>query len=436
MEFIKQYWKKALFAILLLSLFIPLTVKTFNLFSEEPLGGVTIETEKPILNDSTWFQGLYQEQQEKYINENMGMHNTLIRLNNQINFSLYKKTSAKKVVIGKENYIFENNYISATTGADFVGNDKINSLTNQAKECQDILDNMSIKLLFVFAPGKATYFSEYIPDQFLTDDNNITTNYHELVESCQTKGLNFIDFNSWFLKMKDTTSYPLFPKAGIHWTTYGMYLSADSIIKKIESDISKDIPELLLSDIEISEEQRGNEYDLGNLLNLLYPIKTYELAYPKFGYKQTDRYRPKVLVIGDSFYWSLYYSGIPSNIFNCLEFWYYSSKYYNDGTDKPQAEVKDIDILSEISKFEYIIILQTDGGLNNFGFGFFNKIIKAQNNPDKTSDIQEYIDKISNDPKWMIQIKEKAKQRRISVEEMIEIDAEYMYNQDNEISTQ
>jgi len=429
MDFIKRYWKKFLFAVLFICLFVPLLVKSLNLVNEQPLGGVTYKIDKPILTDSTWFNGEFQILAERYINENIGLRGTVIRINNQIDFTFYKKTGAEKVVIGKDNYLYENNYIDAYLGTDYIGDEKINSLSNQAKKCEEILEDMSIKLLFVFAPGKASFYPEYITENYPKLEKSTKTNYKEFKKSLQSNNLNYIDFNSWFINMKDTSTYPLFPKAGIHWSYYGMYLCADSLIKKVEKDINKDLPELSLENLEISSEQRHTEYDLGNLMNLYYPIKTYDLAYPSYSYNKEGKYRPNVLVVGDSFYWNMYYSGIPGNVFNGLNFFYYNSKYFNDGTDKYKAEIKNLDFLEEISKYEYIIILQTDGGLNNFGFGFFNKLLSVTNMVDLSPEVKEIIQNIKNDQNWMMHIEQKAKERGISVDEMLVIDAEYMLSQ-------
>ncbi|PLX07482.1 MAG: hypothetical protein C0596_11155 [Marinilabiliales bacterium] len=282
MDFIKRYWKKLLFAVLFICLFVPLLVKSLNLVNEQPLGGVTYKIDKPILTDSTWFNGEFQILAERYINENIGLRGTVIRINNQIDFTFYKKTGAEKVVIGKDNYLYENNYIDAYLGTDYIGDEKINSLSNQAKKCEEIMEDMSIKLLFVFAPGKASFYPEYIPENYPKLEKSTKTNYKEFKKSLQSNNLNYIDFNSWFINMKDTSTYPLFHKAGIHWSYYGMYLCADSLIKKVEKDINKDLPELSLENLEISSEQRHTEYDLGNLMNLYYPIKTYDLAYPSY----------------------------------------------------------------------------------------------------------------------------------------------------------
>jgi hypothetical protein len=113
-----------------------------------------------------------------------------------------------------------------------------------------------------------------------------------------------------------------------------------------------------------------------------------------------------------------------------LEFYYYNSKYYNDGTSNPKSEVGNIEYFKEISKYEYIIILQTDGGLNNFGFGVFDKIINSYSYGEISPGVQKYIDAIKKDAKWLQHIKEKAKQRGKSLDEMILLDAKYMYEQE------
>lgn len=422
--------KYFLFAFFLALIFLPFIVKTLNLFNEKPLGGAWIPAEKPIFTDSTWFSGEFQQQREKYLNENIGLYKTLVRLNNQLKFSLYKKVNAEKVVVGKKNYLFEENYIFATLGKDFVGEEKLKELVEKFKRAQLILEEYNIKILYVFAPGKATFFREFIPEKYYREGVNPITNYGTLVKLLNENKIDYIDFNKYFLEIKNKSPYPLFPKAGIHWSTYGMYIAADSIIKKVEKDLGKDLPDIMVNEIEISEEQRNPEYDLGDLINILFPIKTYPLGYPKFSYKKENKYRPRVLVVGDSFYWNIYYSGIASNVFNGLDFYYYNSKYYNDGTSNPKSEVGNIEYFKEISKYEYIIILQTDGGLNNFGFGVFDKIINSYSYGEISPGVQKYIDAIKKDAKWLQHIKEKAKQRGKSLDEMILLDAKYMYEQE------
>src|SRR6478609_5160143 len=82
--------------------------------------------EKPVYNDfnfESWFNGEYQEQVEKYVNESFGFRSFFVRINNQIDYSLYNKLHASAVVMGKEQCLYEIDYIRAYCGTDFVGKD-------------------------------------------------------------------------------------------------------------------------------------------------------------------------------------------------------------------------------------------------------------------------------------------------------------------------
>lgn len=415
-----------LFAVFMIALCIPAIHNLVGVLNPKPLHGAFVPAENPEFSIQNWMSGEFQDKAETFLNENLALKPFFVRLNNQIDYSFFSLTNAEDVVIGKNSYLFEENYIDAYTGRDFVGVEKIELFINQFLEAKRILNDRGVELIFVFAPGKATFFPEYIPDKYL-DDISEKTNYGLLSERLSELNAGILDFNRWFVEMKDTVSYPLFPKAGIHWSYYGMYLVADSIVKEIEARLNLDLPDMYLADLEIDKEQRHADYDLGDLMNLLFKIPAYEMAYPVVGYQHENKTRPSVLAIGDSFYWNIYYSGIPANVFESLEFWYYNSSYYNDGTDVPAAVVRDLDFASEVFTKDVILVIQTDGGLDNFGFGFFNDVILNED----SSVLEYYKNRIRNSPEWMEHIKEKAIENDISVEEMLTIDAKYIMQEEN-----
>jgi hypothetical protein len=421
---------RVIFVFFIAILLLPVLQDSFHIFKIRPLSGAFEILDKPELNHKNWWFGEFQDKFTAYKAQNMEIRPLLVRVNNQFDFSLFNKSNATKVVVGKHNYLFEDNYIDAYIGNDYIGINEIKKRLNRATRVQQILKSTGVDLVFVFLPGKATFFSEYIPERYIKAMQD-STNYDVFVKECKNSGLNYIDFNEWFLNIKDTVSYPLYPKCGIHWSYYGMYLVADSITNYLNDNLNNNLPEVKLLSVDVSEEQKGTDYDIGHTLNLMFPIKTYPMPYPNIGYNSNGKTKPDVLVVGDSYYWNLYYSGIPENVFKELDFWYYNHNIHNDGTSKVANTTDNIDYKANIIKRDVILVMQTDGGLNNFGLGFFEKAEQNLNADAYNLRLEYYKNKILNDSEWQNHIREKAVNQGISFEEMLERDARYMVQQED-----
>lgn len=206
--------------------------QVFEFKALEPLKGTVNNPEDATFSKKDWIDGTYQEKKELYINSMFGFRSFCIRLNNQIAFNFFNKAKANGVIVGKENYLYEESYINAYTGKDFLGEDSISHTLNRLKFISDTLSRLNKQLIIVFAAGKASYFPEYIPDKYLPILEK--TNYKSLSDGAKKLGLNVIDFNKWFVENKNKSKYPLYPLQGVHWSTYGTTLAADSLIRKIE----------------------------------------------------------------------------------------------------------------------------------------------------------------------------------------------------------
>ena len=62
-------------------------------------------------------------------------------------------------IVGKDNYLYEESYIKAYLGDDFIGEKKIFNTAQKLKAVQDTLKSNHIDLIVVLAPGKGTFFS-------------------------------------------------------------------------------------------------------------------------------------------------------------------------------------------------------------------------------------------------------------------------------------
>ena len=155
---------KILFLGLGLLLLIPLVQQLTAIVEINPLKGAITELEKPGFSINKWFQGEYQTEAESYLNEKFGFRNSFIRLNNQIAYSLFNKAKAYGVIIGKEDYLYEEKYINAYYGSDFVGKNHIDSVLFKVHFLQQVLKKKNIDLILIFNPGKASYYPQFIPD--------------------------------------------------------------------------------------------------------------------------------------------------------------------------------------------------------------------------------------------------------------------------------
>ena len=309
----------------------------------------------------------------------------------------------------------------------------------------DTLEAKGIDLIVLLAPGKASFYPEYIPEHY-NPEHKATNNYEVYRKEIMQANIHLLDFNKWFRDMKANSDYPLFPKTGIHWSMYGEMLSIDSIIKYINTiHTDNKIPELLIRDIETSaNKMKGTDDDIEKGMNLLFNIKDLQMGYPQIEIQNdTSASPPKVLTVADSYYWSMFNWGLSKKAFNHGQFWYYNKQIFPESYKKP-LNVIDINIREEVEKNDVVLLLFTDANLHRFAFGFIDQLYDSYFKSDKNSvslkdkkeeRIQLYIHAIKGTPEWIESIKKKAQERKISLSEAIRKNAEYMVWRENNENT-
>ncbi len=426
-----------LFILLITLLVLPAIQQYTGFIPEKPLKGAIVTPQRPELSVKSWFNDSFQEKYDDYLEQGIGFRPTLIRVNNQIAFSLFDTALANSVIIGKKNYLYELNYIKAYEGTDFVGNVQIGDQVNKAKFLQDKLESMGKHFLIIFAPGKASFFPEYIPDKYRQPKRGIT-NYETYITDCSAKGVRYIDFNRWFVSMKDTSRYPLYSRTGIHWSLYGVALAVDSLVKYMEQTANIDMVDFGWDGIELSDDPRDTDNDISEGMNLLFPIRTGKLAYPNIRFNDSPaKKRPDVLVIGDSYYWNIMGSGISARLFDDNNFWFYNQEAHNPQWSAPK-QVSSLNIREEIEKQDFVILISTEANLFKFPFGFLDEAVKAYTNPTaaekmtpaaREDKIREIMDGIRKDMKYSAMIRDKASKKKVSFEQMLRLDAEWIFDQ-------
>lgn len=419
--------QKVIFYIILLILILPLIQMQFKIFNKNELKGAITKIERPEFSLETWFNEVYQNNYEKYVNQNFGGRNRLIRINNQIAFSIYKIAKANGVIIGKDNYLFESNYIKAYYGDDFVGKKKIENNIIKLKEIQDTLNHYNTKILVILAAGKGSFYHEYIPDKFKKPKTLTNMEFYE--ETLEKYNIDHIDFNSFFQSAKDTSRYPLYPKTGIHWSVFGVHYVIDSISKYIEKNSNIDLPDMQWNNIDLTDDYLYTDVDIEEGMNLLFSLSNFPMAYPDVKVNSKNKVKPKLITISDSFFWKMFSSGLAGKYFSDIQFWFY---YKENHSNKPMIELTSVDKKKEIENTDIIILLATEATLPGFAWGFIDETYETYygDYDEITLDqkISKYIDMIQKNKKWYDLIIEKAEKKGIPVDSMLYLDALYMIN--------
>lgn len=414
-------------------LFVPLIQELTHFKTYEgKLNGAFVEEKDISFDWPAWFSADYQAQKDKYVKENFGFHNYYVRLICQVNFNLFKKAHVVYVVVGKDNYLYETAYIDSYYGRDFVGKEKITSQLEKLKRVQDTLEKSNKLLLIVYAAGKASFYPEYIPDDYKTIPG--LSNYTYYVQKSKELKLNHIDFNDYFKSQKHKSKYALYPQYGIHWSDYASIIAFDSLTKYVETKTKVNLPDLQISSVEVSDSLRNTDNDALQSLNLLFEPPTFKMAYPNWvvKYDSTKHRKPKLLVISDSFWWYIYSTGAPDNVFGPSQFWYYNHEIYPESFSSPLF-VSQIDYASKIKDADVIVLMHTEATLHKFGDGFVEMCHDLFFKSSQwKQEIQIMKGKIRGTKTWFDSVVDKASKRGISTDSMLTLDAIYMLEQEKQ----
>ena len=356
----KTTYDVLLFALLMTFLFVPLIQETTHVFPTKPLKGAVEPTPKPELTFDSYRSNTYQAQMEKYASENFGLREPVIRLYNQYIWSAYNKTYCHFITPGKKGYLFYTLAVNEHYGTELPKHYKSNeeaikdaeSELRQMNKLRHVLKDYGIEFLAFMAPDKPEIYPEYLPRR----DADTTTVHLTEYFSRRMKELDFpfINMTDWFVSMKDTVPFPLFPKTDSHWrysATYGY----DSLFRFINAlDGEAKFPTLHIGPPVAYESDKleGDE----ETLNLLFRIRGDKTKYKSDIIVETDstQRKPKVLFVGDSFIWSMAEFLPAPKILADREVWFYNNTAFV-GFDNKKENVKDIDRLSHILNADYVV---------------------------------------------------------------------------------
>lgn len=369
--------QKILIIVVMLLLNAPWLCDALGLKEPHPLHGESTKLPFPDLSiDSIW-NGDFQFGMDEYLRTNFLLRGLAIRTRNQLDYTFFVQTHARSVLLGKEGYLFEENYINAALGIDALSEQKV---SERVGDLDALADSLDIPVFVVLAPGKASYYMEYIPDVYFNSDSlNLNNNYNLWRDYVNmSKSLHLVDLHAHFNDLED-----VFPKNGIHWCEWAQVDGFNIINDHLSSHLLEGLQpaKFVIDSSYRSSSMEGTDEDIERGLNLWQNIDDVETTYYKTSWEDRgDALKPKVLIVGDSYAWGVVNRGVLSHSYMDGEFWYYNQvvhgpKYLEteDFGGKP-FEVHDVhnnsDLIYALNNFDAIVLLSTDANLHVFPFEF------------------------------------------------------------------
>lgn len=392
-------------------------------------GGVSkktlVNTLEP-LNAASFSNSSFQVSFASYVNDQIGFFAFFVQLHNQLEYSLFGNIYTGDIVAGKEDYLFEQPYIDAYYGKDFLGINKIEKFGTTFKALQDSLAVRGKFIMMGMATGKAFFYPEYLPSQKVRD----STNHEYFLEEFKARGINHINFLPMFQKLKERYGDLLFPKYGIHWSHFSNFFVADTLVKYIETQTGWDLPNIQLKALNFSDEPLYYDNDISGSLNLFKEPKPDSMAYPDFQWEpKINKDTKKILIIGDSFGWELVERmRLGQDCFESMEFWYYNLTCYTtdsrlNHSDELPYLVRHRDLRAILDQYDAFLIIANEPNVASRGFKFPKQMLSTLQDPNYQPDflLDFFIEEqIKNKRSWRKQMEEMAIENGISYEEMMD----------------
>lgn len=300
------------------------------------------------------------------------------------------------------------------------------------KHCKQHSRKKNKSLILVVAPGKASFYPEYLPDSVKINTDAVT-NYSLYTHALSENNVSYIDLKQFLLSKKKEVNYPLFPRNGTHWSGYAVTLVMDTLAKFIEQESTVDLIDFKSGKGLVTDhDMRFTDDDIGKAINLLVPLKNWPMYYPNIVFeKNTAKKKPGILSIGDSFnqsFWGFY--PYFSELFNeKSRYWYYNKVIgWPDSLQSKYIDVHNLNLYDEIMQRDIIMIVTTEQNLKTFGFGFVHEALPMmdENYSDFQKKREEVILRIKSDPKWLLAVEAKAKEKGVPLDVMLKRDAEWV----------
>ncbi|MBQ6602330.1 MAG: hypothetical protein IJH99_02875 [Eubacterium sp.] len=230
----------------------------------------------------------FSGQFEAFFNDRLPFRNSLIRLYNTVDFSLFGISGNEDVVVGKHDWLFyakkeDGDPMRSYRGEDMNSDAELAQIADALTAARDELASMNIEFVVFLMPNKERIYFEEMPDGtgLPAKDYGTSQLVRYLKENTDLRVVYVYD-----TLMAEKTAHPerlLYYKTDTHWNEAGGYAGARVLL----SELGVDMPPL--SALTITEKQDVPEGlgDLADMMNLPY-LKSRDRHYELSGWGEEN----------------------------------------------------------------------------------------------------------------------------------------------------
>ncbi len=315
----------------LLLLALPGLQMRYRFIPEVALHGALAEPARPSLALGAWWQGELQWQTEAWLDDRIGFRGHAVRTDNQIGLSVFREASSgarDTPVLGRRMMVYEDSYITAYDGITSHGDRKLRKLARRLRKLQDGLARHGVAFVFLISPSKASIYPEYLPHGFVhPEDQRLPNDYQRMLPMLRREGVHVVDGHVILAEEKARSPHALFPPGGVHWNRYGASVVLRRAWQSLGRQLGRPLVDLQCRAVLEDDEptQRDQETDGADLLNAWH-VGHADWRFPRPDLFTDGALRPRLVVVGDSFWWVPHALVAEHEMASRYDFFY----YFND----------------------------------------------------------------------------------------------------------
>jgi len=248
------------------------------------LGGVTRDA-PVILSWASLRDRSFQKAAASRITEAMAIRPLLIRINNEIRFSVFGELTAPQVMRGVNGQLIERSYLEeycarteaqpAAFAADIIP--KLQDIQNYYRSHGGIF-------VYLVTPSKVAHLPEYFVDRVPCPSTAAarTQFVPRYVNLLRQAGIDVVDTASLIHSLKGHYEIELFPQGGVHWNDIGGARAVMAVVDDINRQAGRELVPPFTFTYTLSGVTQGVDRDLADLLNVFFPPLAYLTPKVKF----------------------------------------------------------------------------------------------------------------------------------------------------------